>query len=135
MRRISIAIVVIHAALNLAHGAAHKNLNIPMNSWQNVYILVVIVLLPLVAGYQIWKRSRSGYVLLFLSMLGALVFGAYYHFVLPGADNVSAQALHAAHSWAHVFQASAMLLAAVELTGVVVGGRALAGLSKSYPKS
>ena len=104
-----------------AHSAAHMNLNILMNGWQNAYIFIVIVLLPLVAGYLIWKRARGGYLILFLSMLGALLFGGYYHFVLAGADNVSTVAHHAMHSWAQVFQVSAVLLALVEAAGVVAG--------------
>ena len=121
LRRLSIAVVAIHAMVTVAHSAAHMSLKILMNGWQNVYILVVIVLLPVVAGYLIWKRARSGYLILFLSMLGALVFGGYYHFVLAGADNVSTVVHHAMRSWAQVFQVSALLLALVEFAGVVAG--------------
>jgi uncharacterized MnhB-related membrane protein len=121
VRRVSIAIIVLHAVVTVAHGAAHSTLKILMNGWQNTYIFIVIVLLPLVAGFLIWKRKRLGYLILFLSMLGALVFGGYYHFVLAGADNVSTVGHHAMTSWAQVFQVSAVLLALVELAGVVAG--------------
>jgi hypothetical protein len=121
LRRLSIAIIALHAVVTTMHGAAHNTLNIVMNGWQNAYIFVVIVLLPLVAGYLIWKRARGGYLILFLSMLGALVFGGYYHFVLAGADNVATVAHHAYRSWAQLFQVSAVLLALVELAGVVAG--------------
>jgi hypothetical protein len=125
LRRVSIAMIASHSAVTAAHGAAHSTLNIVMNGWQNAYIFIVIVLLPLVAGYLIWKRARGGYLILFLSMLGALVFGGYYHFVLAGADNVSTVAHHGSHSWAQVFQVSAVLLALVEFAGVIAG---IAGL-------
>jgi len=128
LRRVSITFIALHAVLSAAHGAAHSRLNIVMSGWQNAYILVVIGLLPIVAGYFIWKRARVGYAILFLSMLGALVFGGYYHFVLAGADNVSTVAHHAAHSWAQVFQVSAVLTAVLELAGVVAG---IAGARKS----
>ena len=121
LRRMSIAIIGLHAIVVMAHSAAHMSLNILMNGWQNAYIFVVIILLPLVAGYLIWKRARLGYLILFLSMLGALVFGGYYHFVLAGADNVSTVGHHVSRSWAQVFQVSAVLLALVEFAGVVVG--------------
>jgi hypothetical protein len=121
LRRVSIAIVALHAVVTAAHGAAHSTLKILMNSWQNAYIFIVIVLLPLVAGYLIWKRARGGYLILFLSMLGALLFGAYYHFVLAGTDNVSTVGHHAMRSWAQLFQVSALLLALVEFAGVVAG--------------
>lgn len=121
LRRVSIAIIALHAIVTTAHGAAHSTLKILMNSWQNAYIFIVIVLLPLVAGYLIWKRAPGGYLILFISMLGALVFGGYYHFVLAGADNVSAVGHHAMTSWAQVFRVSAVLLALVESAGVVAG--------------
>ena len=121
LRTTSLIVVALHAIVTAAHGAAHSTLNIVMNGWQNAYILIVIVLLPLVAAYLIWKRARGGYLVLFLSMLGALVFGGYYHFVLAGADNVSTVAHHASHTWAQVFQVSAVLVALVELAGVIAG--------------
>ena len=121
IRRLSIAIIALHAMVTAGHGAAHSTLKILMSGWQNAYILIVIVLLPLVAGYLIWKRARGGYLILILSMLGALVFGGYYHFVLAGADNVSTVAHHASHSWAQLFQVSAVLLALVEFAGAVAG--------------
>ena len=121
LRRLSVVIIVLHVIVTTAHGAAHSTLEILMNGWQNAYIFIVIVLLPLVAGYLIWKRARRGYLIMFISMLGALLFGGYYHFVLAGADNVSTVAHHASHSWAQVFQVSAVLLALVEFAGVVAG--------------
>ena len=132
LRRTAIAIIGLHAMVVVAHSAAHMNLSILMNGWQNAYILLVIVLLPLIAAYLIWKRARHGYLILFLSMLGALLFGAYYHFVLAGADNVSTVAHHAMRSWAQVFQVSALLLALVEFAGVVAG---VAGLKVVNRKS
>ncbi len=123
----SIAIILLHVIVTAGHSVAHMSLNILMNSWQNAYIFVVIVLLPLVAGYLIWRRARFGYLVLFLSMLGALAFGGYYHFVLAGTDNVSTVAHHPAHSWAQLFQVSAVLLALVEFAGVVAGAVGLKG--------
>ncbi|HBB87975.1 MAG TPA: hypothetical protein DC047_10200 [Blastocatellia bacterium] len=117
----SIAIIAFHVIVTAAHGTAHNSLTILMNGWQNAYIFIVIVLLPLVAAYLIWKRARLGYLILFVSMLGALVFGGYYHFVLAGGDNVNTVAHHAMRSWAQVFRVSAVVLALVEFAGVVAG--------------
>ncbi|HBB86835.1 MAG TPA: hypothetical protein DC047_04400 [Blastocatellia bacterium] len=99
-----------------AFGGAH-NLNILMNGWQNAYILLVIILLQLAAACLLWKRARFGYLILLLSMLGALVFGGYYHFVLAGADNVSTVAHYSMRSWGQVFRVSAVVLALVEFAG------------------
>ncbi len=63
-------------------------------------------------------------------MLGELAFGGYYHFVLAGADNVSAVGHLAMRSWAQVFQVSALLLALVEFAGVVAGVAGLKAVNR-----
>jgi hypothetical protein len=51
-------------------------------------------------------------------MTGSLLFGIYYHIVASGPDNVAF--LHP-HPWTQAFRVSAVLLAVVELAGVLVG--------------
>jgi hypothetical protein len=84
--------------------------------------------MPLIAGYLLWKRASSGFLILCFSMLGALLFGCYYHFVLPGADNVTEVGHHTLRSTAQLFHVSAVLLALVEGAGVIAG---TAGLVKN----
>lgn len=124
-RRIGIAIVLLHVIVTVIHSLAHSALLIYMSGWQNIYIFIVIAVLPLVAGVMLWRRASVGFLVLFLSMLGSLLFGGYYHFILPGPDNVSHLA---AHTWTLPFQVSAVLLTLVEAAGVVVG---LMGLSSN----
>ena len=128
LERVGIAIVALHAIVLVAHSAAHMSLHIDVNLWQNAYILLVIIVLPLVSAYLLWKRARGGFLTLFLSMMGALLFGAYYHFILSGPDNVSEVGHLAQRSVARLFQVSALLLALVEGAGVVAGA---AGLRKN----
>ena len=115
---LGVVIVAVHFVVNLVHGAAHMRLHIDMNLWQSVYIMLVIFLLPLVSGYLLWREARVGFLLLFCSMLGALVFGAHYHFLAAGADNVSSLAPGV---WTAVFQTTAVLLALTEAAGVFTG--------------
>jgi hypothetical protein len=76
--RTGIAIALLHFPVTIAHGAAHQNLHITMNTWQSVYIMLVIVLLPLISAVLLLrKRVRIGFWLLFASMLGSLLFGGY----------------------------------------------------------
>ena len=131
MKRIhllGIAIVVLHALIVIPHGMAHSNLHIDMNRWQNVYILVVINLLPLLAAVLIWRRKRIGFLLLLLSMAGSFLFGGFYHFIAAGPDNVASLT---AHPWTHTFQWTAVLLALSEATGFFIG---LAGSYQSQPR-
>ena len=115
---LGVIIVALHFIVTVVHAAAHMRLRIDMNLWQTVYITVVIVVLPLVSGALLWRSARSGFLLLLISMLGALVFGGYYHFLSGGADNVSSLG---AHDWAMPFQVTAVLLVLTEALGVVAG--------------
>ena len=118
LQRFGVLAVAFHFVISLAHGVAHSRLHIDMNLRQAVYILLVITLLPLVSGFLLWRASRGGFFLLLISMLGALIFGGYYHFIAAGADNVASLG---SHSWAPAFQATAVLLAITEVAGVLTG--------------
>jgi len=122
---VGVILVALHLIVSLVHGAAHVNLHIDLAAWQQVYVLVVITLLPLVSAVMLWRRWRGGFLLLLCSMIGSLLFGGYYHFIAAGADNVSSLG---AHAWAGPFQITAGLLALTEATGVLVG--ALGALKK-----
>ena len=116
--RFGVAVVVLHILVVIPHSIAHSMMHIDMNLWQNIYIGLVILIVPVVSGILLWRSSRSGFALLVLSMTGSLLFGIYYHFVASGPDNVAF--LHP-HPWTQAFRVSAVLLAVVELAGVMVG--------------
>jgi hypothetical protein len=113
-----VLVVFVHAIVTAPHSIAHNNLHVAMNTWQNLYIFLVILIAPIVAAVLIWKRLPSGFVILTISMIGSFVFGVYYHFITGGTDNVFTLPIG---SWALVFQLTAWLLAITELTGAVVG--------------
>ena len=125
IQTLSIVIVLLHLLITVPHGLAHGNLQIEMNTWQNVYILTVINILPLVAAILIWRRKRLGFTLLMISMAGSFLFGVFYHFIAAGPDNVAAVP---DHPWTHTFQLTALLLAMSEAAGVLAG---FVGLSRS----
>jgi lipopolysaccharide export LptBFGC system permease protein LptF len=110
--------VAFHFVVTVAHAAAHMRLHIDMNLWQNAYIMLVIVVLPLLSAYLLWRRERAGFLLLCGSMLGALVFGVYYHLLAAGIDNVGSLA---SSVWAPPFQITAVLLAMTEAGGALIG--------------
>jgi len=118
LKQAGIILVIFHLMVTTPHSIAHNHLGITMNLWQNVFIFLVILLAPIVAGVLLWKNPKPGFLLLGLSMAGSFLFGVFYHFVLPGADN--AMSLHP-HPWTMTFQVSAVLLALVELAGAAVG--------------
>jgi len=122
--RAGVIIVALHFLVSLVHGSAHSTLHIDMEPWQTVYILVVITIAPLLSGILLWRRARIGFFLLLGSMLGALIFGGYYHFIAAGIDNVASVGVHL---WGPAFSVTAVMLALTEAAGVLTG---VAGLLK-----
>jgi hypothetical protein len=120
----AIGIVFIHFAINIAHAIAHNRLTIGLNAFQEIFVAAVIVVAPFYAAYQIWKGNmRTGGALLSISMAGALVFGVYYHFILPGPDHVTHIGLPVSPDMRDIFDVSALLLAFFECLGVLAGAR------------
>jgi hypothetical protein len=120
----AIGIVLVHLALNIAHGMAHGRLAIGLGAFQQWFVVIVITAAPLFAAYLVWKgRSRSGGALLAIAMAGALVFGVYFHFVLPGPDHVAHFNLPISFGMRDIFDLTAVLLALFECLGVLAGVR------------
>ncbi|MGM7683323.1 hypothetical protein ACSVDA_14335 [Cytobacillus sp. Hm23] len=117
---------LLHFVVVLVHATAHTVLAINMLVWQNAYIVSVILLLPLIAGFLIiTKKYKIGLLILLFSMLGAFLFGGSYHYLVSGPDNISYPREFS--YWLVAFQASAILLTVTELYGIIVG---FLGLSK-----
>ncbi len=116
--------MLIHLALNIVHGLAHGRLAIGLNSFQNIFVVVVIIVAPLVAAAMIWRgQLRPGGALLAISMAGALIFGVYFHFILPGPDHVTHINLPVSFEMRDIFDFTAVLLALFECLGVLAGVR------------
>jgi len=118
IRALAVAVVLLHLGVSVPHGMAHSDLHIAMQLWQNIYIWLVITLLPLVAAMLIWKRPRVGFLILFLSMAGSFLFGVFYHFIAAGPDNAITLPAHAA---TRSFQVTAVLIALTEAAGFIIG--------------
>ena len=118
--------VLAHLVVSIVHGRAHESLVVGLSSWQNIYVLTVIVIAPLIAMVLIWTRlARSGLMLLVVSMAGSLIFGVVYHYIVISPDHVSHLPPGDAQG---LFRTTALLLVLTELLGVVVG---LWGLRKT----
>ena len=115
--------VLAHLIVTLVHGQAHTSLGVGLSNWQNVYVLTVIVLTPLVAlALSFTRYARTGLWLLLASMLGSLIFGACYHYVIISPDHVAHLPAGEARG---LFRVTAMLLLITETFGVLVGAMAL----------
>ncbi len=116
--------VLAHAVVAGEHGAAHRRLGVELSLFQREFVLFIIVLAPLVAMVLLWTRlARAGAILLLVSMAASLVFGAYYHFLLAGPDNVLHLPIGSAQT---SFRLTAVLLVITEGFGCWAGWLALA---------
>ena len=123
---LSTVFVLAHLVVSMVHGRSHESLGVGLSSWQNTYVLTVIVIAPLIAMALIWTRyARMGLLLLVISMAGSLIFGVVYHYIVISLDHVSHLPPGDAQG---LFRTTALLLVLTELFGLVVG---LWGLRKT----
>ena len=126
MTRIAVtALVVVHFIATLWHGDAHTKLAIELSPVQNIFVYVVILFAPIVAAGLAWTRYLSiGLWLFVLSMLGALLFGVYHHYVLVSPDNIGH--LPSGSPQSHTqFISSAAAIALLELASALYGAYCL----------
>jgi cation transport ATPase len=116
----AIGVILIHFAVSVLHGIAHRQLSITLSNAQALFVGVVVVALPLVAAYLLWKGDRrNGGALLAASMAGAFIFGVYFHFILPGPDHVGHPLT--AGGGSDLFDETAFELATLEVLAVFLG--------------
>ena len=119
-RNIGTALVLAHLAVSMAHGSAHSHLGIGLSAWQKAFVGIIITAGPLVAMSFLWTRlQRVGTNLLGWTMAGSLIFGLYYHFIMPGADNALGLA---PGEWSIGFFITSVLLAVIEAWACVWAG-------------
>jgi hypothetical protein len=110
--------VLVHTVVMLVHGAAHMRLNIVLSPWAGTYVLCVVGIGPIAGLISLrTSRQRSGAMILFITMIGGLLFGLWNHFIAYSADHV----MHVqAGPWRLPFQVTAWLLLISEAAGAVI---------------
>jgi hypothetical protein len=99
-------VVLAHTVMMPIHGAAHMRLRVALSTWANIYVLCIVGIGP-IAGFFLLRssRQRTAAAVLFITMLGALLFGLWNHFIAHGPDHV----MHLeAGPWRFPFQATAL---------------------------
>lgn len=113
------ATVLAHALVVLLHAWAHLTLAVNLSWLQNAFIVSVIITAPIVAGVLVWtQQRRTGIFIFAASMVGALVFGAHYHFLDLGVDHIS---MVPTDGWGALFRLTAVLLVIIEGWGSIIG--------------
>ena len=129
MNKIVIAVLVaIHFAVSLWHGNAHTTLAIALPPAKNAFVFIVVLIAPLVAASLVWTRyALVGVWIFFLSMLGAMLFGAYHHYIMVSPDNIG-HLPHISLEAQATFILSAASLALLELASALYGAFLLGSL-------
>lgn len=129
MKTYATVFVLVHAVVTSAHGIAHLAIPVTLPFFSSLFVGVVIGLMPFVAVWMLWRASyaRLGMGLLMVSMLAALLFGVYNHFIAISPDHVSHVPDHEATP---IFQATAYTIMVLEAIGVAIGFR---GVSQRLP--
>lgn len=88
--RLVAGIVLAHLLVNLAHGLPHADVPVELAPWQNGFVVVVVIALPL-GGLWLVRRGRVdvGAVAILVGGLGAAAFGTFFHFFSDTPDNVA----------------------------------------------
>ncbi|HET9528559.1 MAG TPA: hypothetical protein VFO99_20530 [Pyrinomonadaceae bacterium] len=115
--------VVAHLVVVLFHGQAHARLGVGLSDWQQAYVLAVIVIAPVVAlALSFTRYGTAGLWLLLASMLGSLIFGGIYHYLIVSPDHVAHLPPGDARG---AFRFTALLLLVTEVIGVIVAAMML----------
>jgi hypothetical protein len=115
--RVIALVVIVHLAINLAHGAAHTAAGVRLGPIGLAFVFIVIMIGP-IAGlvWMRWNRTAGAWTIA-AAMAGALLFGFVNHFVLNGADRVD----HVMGPSRTMFQITAALLFVSEAAGAWLG--------------
>ena len=121
LRVTALALIAVHFAIVVMHSAAHQILPVQATPAQLAFIVPVIIVAPVVAGFILSKFNKAGTILFTLSMFGSFVFGVYYHFIADTIDHVAHVAQMEPAFWSQMFRITSYLLAITELLGSALG--------------
>jgi len=130
LKLLVLAVIGFHFVIVVLHSIAHEILPVKATPAQLAFIVPVIVVGPVVAGFLLLKFRTAGTVLVIVSMLGSFVFGVYYHFIADTIDHVAHVAFLQPVFWSQMFQGTAYLLAISELFGAGLGSILLSRTSQ-----
>ena len=115
------AAVIVHLVASVWHGSAHTPLGIELSTQQTLFVYLVIIIAPVIAGILVWTRCASiGLWVFFLAMLGSLLFGVSHHYVLVSPDNIGHLPPGTPQLHSH-FVTSAGVIALIELASSLYG--------------
>jgi hypothetical protein len=130
---VTTVLVAVHLVVAIWHGNAHTVLAVALPPAKYAFVIAVIVIAPVIAVALVWTRfAMVGLSLVAISMLGALLFGVYHHFVLISPDNVHHLPAGSPGDQS-TFATTAAALAWLELAAVLYGTWCLRSVGRRAP--
>ncbi len=112
--------LIVHHTIATLHGDAHNNLAILLSDLQNLFVGIVLILLPIVAVILLWTRfAGTGLWVMLLSMASSLAFDVYHHYILISPDHIAHLPDGPVEHHTH-FIWTANAIAGLQLIGVVL---------------
>lgn len=100
--------------VSLGHGGAHSAVPVELTALQVAVVLLIVTATPLVSLWSVWTgRDRFGVPLYAAAMVGGLLFGLYFHFLVANPDHVGS----VSGPWAAEFELTAVLIALTSFAG------------------
>jgi len=115
-----VASVVIHAICSGYHGYVHTRIPVDLTLFQTLYVVFVVGLLPFLGWFFLSTRRELGAALIAFSMLGSLIFGFCYHFIIINqVDHVFEVPISSPYRIS--FLVTSVMLVVTDTTGTVLG--------------
>jgi hypothetical protein len=112
-------LAAIHLSVAVWHGGAHTALGVGLTPFQNLFVVGVILIAPLLATLLLWTRFEEFALWLYvIAMSASLLFGVYYHYIAVSPDNIH-YLPPASDSARHRFTYSAAAVAVTEAVAAV----------------
>lgn len=108
--------VYYHSAINSVHGIIHIPTKVGLNTFQLLYVGIVIMFLPLFGLYISKNNKNTGNLICIISIFAAAIFSTYYHFILISPDHVSQVPL--TNIWGYLFHMTAYLVSLIDCISV-----------------
>ena len=113
-----LVVAAFHLVSQAAHNYAHSVAGVENSPAEQLFILLVVTIMPWAAIFVGWKWGIcKGAALFSLSMAASFLFGFFFHFVIESPD------LHSNVVSEHrdIFFHSAVILSLLEFSGFVLG--------------
>lgn len=113
-----LGVLALHLTVAILHGTTHALVPVPLPVWQNLLVLGMVFVGPVVGASLVIRNHPLGPAVFTVSMAAAFLLGGVLHFLVENPDHVTEIPLR---QWRVAFQASAVGVAITPAIGTAIG--------------